>query len=252
MTQVCQAAAAGFAFLMVALQLKIWTSGTIQSHTYDLFDQSVQSLWWLITAGVLLRVELSRQKRWAFIAGLTLLGLATLQILFGHALANNPLLSGQPVGTVPLLNVLLLAFGAPALVIWGIASLPGFVLPDRVRDVGRLLPGLLVFLNLSLEVRRAFWGSQIMLEGQPPQPAEVYAYSAAWIAYALALLAIGILQRASIWRYVSRAVLIVTVLKVFLYDMSDLTGLYRVASFLGLGLSLIGIGQVYRRFVFRA
>jgi uncharacterized membrane protein len=42
------------------------------------------------------------------------------------------------------------------------------------------------------------------------------------------------------------------VLKVFLYDMSDLTGLYRVASFLGLGLTLIAIGHVYRRFVFRA
>jgi uncharacterized membrane protein len=32
--------------------------------------------------------------------------------------------------------------------------------------------------------------------------------------------------------------------------MSDLTGLYRVASFLGLGLALIAIGRIYRRFVF--
>jgi uncharacterized membrane protein len=34
--------------------------------------------------------------------------------------------------------------------------------------------------------------------------------------------------------------------------MADLTGLYRVASFLGLGLSLVGIGLVYQRFVFPA
>jgi len=34
--------------------------------------------------------------------------------------------------------------------------------------------------------------------------------------------------------------------------MSDLTGLYRVGSFLGLGLSLVGIGLVYQRFVFPA
>jgi uncharacterized membrane protein len=32
--------------------------------------------------------------------------------------------------------------------------------------------------------------------------------------------------------------------------MSELTGLYRVASFLGLGLFLIGIGYLYQRFVF--
>jgi len=38
--------------------------------------------------------------------------------------------------------------------------------------------------------------------------------------------------------------------KVFLIDMSGLTDLYRVASFLGLGLSLVGIGYIYQRFVF--
>jgi uncharacterized membrane protein len=38
-------------------------------------------------------------------------------------------------------------------------------------------------------------------------------------------------------------------LKVFLVDMGDLDGLYRVASFLGLGLSLVSIGLLYQRFV---
>ena len=41
-----------------------------------------------------------------------------------------------------------------------------------------------------------------------------------------------------------------TVAKVFLVDMSELTGLYRVASFMGLGLILVGIGYLYQRFVF--
>ena len=35
--------------------------------------------------------------------------------------------------------------------------------------------------------------------------------------------------------------------KVFLFDMAGLTGLWRVVSFLGLGLVLIGLGTVYRR-----
>ena len=52
-------------------------------------------------------------------------------------------------------------------------------------------------------------------------------------------------------RYASLAVLMVTVAKVFLIDMSGLTGLLRVASFLGLGLTLIAIGRVYQRFVLR-
>ncbi len=36
-----------------------------------------------------------------------------------------------------------------------------------------------------------------------------------------------------------------------LVDASDLTGLYRVASFLGLGIALIGIGYLYQRILFR-
>ena len=43
----------------------------------------------------------------------------------------------------------------------------------------------------------------------------------------------------------------VAVAKVFLLDLSDLTGLYRVASFIGLGLSLVGIGFLYQRYVFK-
>ena len=40
-------------------------------------------------------------------------------------------------------------------------------------------------------------------------------------------------------------------LKVFLLDMDALVGLWRVLSFLGLGLALIALGAVYRRFVVR-
>ena len=72
----------------------------------------------------------------------------------------------------------------------------------------------------------------------------------AWLVYALALLAGGIFFRKTALRYGSLAVLLITVLKVFLGDMGGLTGLYRVASFLGLGLCLVGIGYVYQRFVF--
>ena len=63
-------------------------------------------------------------------------------------------------------------------------------------------------------------------------------------------LALGIVLAKSALRYASLGVLVVAVLKVFLFDMAGLTGLYRVGSFLGLGLALIGIGFVYQRFVF--
>jgi uncharacterized membrane protein len=86
--------------------------------------------------------------------------------------------------------------------------------------------------------------------GTEPSNAEIYAYSAVWIAFALALLATGIWRRSHFLRYASLAVLVVTAAKVFIYDMSDLVGLFRVASFLGLGVTLIVIARIYQRFVF--
>ena len=44
------------------------------------------------------------------------------------------------------------------------------------------------------------------------------------------------------------SVIMLTVSKVFLFDAAGLSGLYRVASFLGLGLCLIGIGYAYQRY----
>jgi len=41
--------------------------------------------------------------------------------------------------------------------------------------------------------------------------------------------------------------LALTLGKAFLVDMDDLTGLWRAASFLGLGLCLIGVGYAYQK-----
>ena len=80
---------------------------------------------------------------------------------------------------------------------------------------------------------------------------EEVAEAIVWLAgSAFALLAAGLWRREPALRYGALAVLLVTVLKVFISDMAGLEGLYRVASFLGLGLSLVAIGWIYQRFVY--
>jgi uncharacterized membrane protein len=49
-------------------------------------------------------------------------------------------------------------------------------------------------------------------------------------------------------RYASLVVMAATVIKVFLFDTSELRDLWRVISFLGLGLSLMALAWMYRRF----
>jgi len=106
----------------------------------------------------------------------------------------------------------------------------------------------LTLVYLSLEVRTLYQG-EVLTEG-PTIDAEQYGYSAVWLAFGVALLAVGVLLRSQAVRFASAAVVILTVLKVFLVDMHDLTGVYQGLSFIGLGVVLLGIGWFYQRLLF--
>jgi uncharacterized membrane protein len=249
-TTLCEIAGAGFAFLMVALQLRLWTTGEIAAPRFSLFDQAVQSLWWITAAGLLLREARRGLRGWTHPAGLGLLAISGAVVALGHVVTLSPLVTDDPVGRLPVLNLLGLAYALPAFLFLGIASSRHVELSGEVRRLLTVFAGVLAFAYVSLETRRAFRGTSIGLdEGTRPTDTELYAYSAVWIVFALALLSLGILRRSVVLRYASLTVLMVTVFKVFLIDMSGLTGLLRVASFLGLGLTLIAIGRVYQRFV---
>jgi len=53
-------------------------------------------------------------------------------------------------------------------------------------------------------------------------------------------------------RWVSLGLLIATIAKVFLHDLGELRDLYRVASLVGLAISLLAVSLAYQRFVFRS
>ena len=82
-------------------------------------------------------------------------------------------------------------------------------------------------------------------------PAQDLTMSLAWGVYALVLLAVGVVRDVSGLRWVSLFILILTIGKVFLYDLGQLQDLFRVMSLLGLAVSLILVSLAYQRFVFR-
>jgi uncharacterized membrane protein len=116
----------------------------------------------------------------------------------------------------------------------------------------RMLAGCAIiggFAWITLEIRHLFHRTDMTLPAIPVLDAELWAWSGAWLAYGAALMGVGIHLTAKPLRLVALAIIGVTAAKVFLVDMSGLVGLWRVVSFLGLGLTLIGLGAVYRRFV---
>ena len=69
--------------------------------------------------------------------------------------------------------------------------------------------------------------------------------SATWLGVALALVAAGFRIPDKALRLAGLILLTATILKVFLLDAAELTGVLRILSFLGLGIALIGMGKLY-------
>jgi uncharacterized membrane protein len=74
------------------------------------------------------------------------------------------------------------------------------------------------------------------------------ALSILWALYSILMIAVGIATRSSAARLMALALFGVTILKVFLVDLAHLETIYRVVSFIGLGVILIAVSLAYTRF----
>jgi uncharacterized membrane protein len=101
-----------------------------------------------------------------------------------------------------------------------------------------------------MEIRRLFQGPAIDILRTTGE-GELWAYSAALIAVGIALLAVGLLWNIRLARLVSAAYIFAAVGKVFLVDLANLEGVMQALSFIGLGLTLVGIGLAYQRLLVR-
>jgi uncharacterized membrane protein len=180
---------------------------------------------------------------WQVLQAMALLGGVML-------LARNPMLEGGlKLATAPVLNEMALAYLLPAL----LAALAARAKETAPEPWARnILGGYAVaalFAWVTLEVRHAFRPEAMALWRGGAGEAELYAYSGAWLVLAGVLLALGIRGKIPALRLAGLGVMAVAIAKAFLVDMGGLEGLWRVLSFLGLGLALIALGWVYRRFV---
>ncbi|TWA82331.1 putative membrane protein [Azospirillum brasilense] len=237
--------AGGLAFvtLLLSLGIQALTRGSLEEPPDTLREVALHTLVWLALALLLATGRRWRARPVAVWGRRILAGLAALQAAALHLVALNPLWSDEAVGAWPVANTLLLAYGLPALL--GLLFLWAEPLPARLRPWIALLPLALLGTNLALEIRHAFQGP--VLSGPDLPDAEWYGYSVGFLVAAVLMLVAALRYRLGWLRHAAMALILAVVAKVFLSDMAELGGLYRVASFLGLGLSLIGVGYLYRR-----
>ncbi len=98
----------------------------------------------------------------------------------------------------------------------------------------------LLFLFLNAEVS-AFFSSYAV-------NARFASISVLWALFATALMALGFRKNISIVRKTSIALFLITLTKVFLYDISRISSIYRILSFFVLSIVLIGTSYLYWAF----
>ena len=248
--RVLEAGAALFATLLALLEIRhAVQGGTLDAPEWPFLEAALQASTLALLAWAALLLFRRTGRPPLLWAAFCLAGAALVLGLF--LLVGNPWATGENAGAWPVVNALLPGFALPAL----LAALAA----ARATEAQRLpwLPPVLggyallaAFAWVTLEVRRAF--HPLDIGDAPLDEAELWSYSGAWLILGAGLIALGIRTRRKEIRLAALGVIALTTLKVFLVDMDALVGLWRVLSFLGLGLALIGLGAVYRRFVMAA
>jgi uncharacterized membrane protein len=251
--QIAQAMTILCAALLVYFEIRHFAFGPdLLRASSGLVEQGLFAIASLGFAIVLMRMDARRASPIFHYASLGF-GIASgLISLFGLGLAYNPLFAwrGEALAGGVVFNPLLLSYLLPA----GMALLLGR-LADGIRPAwyvmgARIVAVALAFAYISLQVRRVFQGPSIGM-GHYTRDGEWYTYSAVWLAFGICLLAYGLWRKSVEVRIASAIFIVLSVIKVFLFDLAGLDGILRALSFIGLGGVLIGIGLVYQKYVFR-
>jgi uncharacterized membrane protein len=230
--------------LTLGAELRYWLyDGAIFIHRYSLTEAAINtSLWAGLALAYYRRGRVSVNLGELYRAASRILLVLSLCSYGVAAVIQNPLWSNVSIGSIPVLNILLLAYGLPVIMALLVARYheAGF----RRQALG--FAGLASLLFVSLEIRHLWQGGRIALYNTTGD-GELYTYSIIWLLMSIAAIVAGTSWRVRDLYKAGITLLAVVIAKIFLVDMSGLEGLWRVASFMGLGLSLLGLAWLHRR-----
>jgi uncharacterized membrane protein len=125
------------------------------------------------------------------------------------------------------------------------------VLGSNAQAALATLGTVLAFLLLNIEIADYFTapGSHVLTFEFSGNFTRDMTYSIAWALFGLVLLVFGIAKKVPMVRYASLALIGVTLLKLFLHDLSQLGQLQRIGAFVGVAVVLLVSSFLYQRFV---
>lgn len=205
---------------------------------------------WLVEGAALL--WLARRIGSKLLRALALLALA---LGLGALIAIQP-----PASTAVLLNqrfgtylVGILAFAFTAWLAYRAENETesDFALPwQTTAAVALLIANALILLAVGWEIHNYWWFVRYTGDWAVMREYRMYAqftYSALFMIFGAIQLAVGFWRRSAFLRWQALILLAISIAKVFLVDVSQLSQGYRIVSFLGLGALLLAVSFVYQK-----
>lgn len=217
--------------------------GDIFRQQFDLLEFSINTALWSSLALVYyLRHQASQHLKvvYLFVSKVLLaLGLVSYTMVL---VPLNPFWSSGEISSTPILNLLLLSFGFPVVIS---VLLYRYYAATLRKWIGQFM-ALSAFVFINAEIRH-LWTGDFSVMSQTTS-GELYTYSAVWLLLSIACLLAGSIRYGKTVYQGGFGLMMLVIGKIFLIDMADLEGLLRVATFMGLGVSLLGLAFLYQRF----
>ena len=209
------------------------------------FDDWWAVVGWAVESAAVIWVGLKARREWMRLGG---------AMLFAFALFNLFMQGffSPPSGFTPVFNARVGATLVIAAVAFGLALLhrrEGGYLADKARpEMATLWVGGNVLLVALLTTEISFYWTMWETVDATADFARQASLSVAWALYGTMLIVIGIMRRYAPIRYLAIALLALTAGKVFLLDLPQHGGLYRIIGFVGLGCFLLLGAWLYQRY----
>lgn len=248
--RISDALAVVFAALLAFFEIRHLTNnGDVLHGDTSHVEAGLMTLVAILMSFVLARMNLAK-KNPVFDAASMIIGAGAIAFAtFDLAIGTNPYITGDAVGGGTVFSTLLVGYLLPGLAALYVARHARGSRPEWYTRAAGILAVGLIFSYVTLETRHAFQGPLIG-RWNATSDAESWALSVVWLLLGIGFLAYGLLRRSLEARIASAALVILAALKVTLYDLSGIGGIWRALSFICLGAVLIGIGLVYQKLVF--
>ena len=208
---------------------------------------------WFVEAAALLWVGERIKSDLLNVFALTALVLGVVRLLFYDNFNTVQL----------ILNMRMAAFGI-AIAVLGLVAYGASKRDDETaRTIGAVAVvamNALALRGLSLEVADYYsrqlasaqpaagnWRGANWAQSRSIEIARDFTYSALWMAYGALLMVIGFWRSSAFVRWQALLLIAATIVKVFVYDTSQLDRIYRILSFVVLGVLLLAISFAYQR-----